>query len=62
MIETSPMADSQIDRLCRAPMALITWNTAATNSRMPRITCRAITGLENSPIDFFDVGAVPYRL
>jgi hypothetical protein len=25
-------------------------------------TCRASTGLENSPMDFDAVGAVPYRL
>ena len=56
------MADIQIVSRCRVPMARISCPTAAMTSRMATITCRASTGLENSPMDFFAVGAVPYRL
>ena len=59
---SSPTADSQVVNWCRAPMARISCMIAAMTSRKKRITCSASTGLENSPTDFVDVGAVPYRL
>jgi len=62
MITTSPATDVPMITGAFAWTARTTSITAAMRRRMPMITWVASNGLENMPIDFPFVGAVPYRL